>query len=143
MHSIKWVDGGLLFIIHGDIQEMKVTKIIDSSLAEDVKEKTWRKERPRGLLLQNAMPACDVPSAPISTQGLWKEGTEPINEVQDGASIREVNIYDFANIIFCGSKNIKPSATFEFATFEVFSSEGASMSMCMPACIWGFSSKQA
>ena len=45
MHSIKWADGGLLFIIHGDILEMIVTKIIDSSLAEDAKEKAWRKER--------------------------------------------------------------------------------------------------
>lgn len=44
MCSIKWADGGLHFIIHSDILEMKVTKIIDSSLAEDVKEKAWRRE---------------------------------------------------------------------------------------------------
>lgn len=75
------------------------------------------REKPRGFLLQNAKPGCNVLSPPISTQGLWKKGTEPLRGAQDGASIWEVNIHFFANI-FCSSKNIKPSATFEFATFQ-------------------------
>lgn len=75
------------------------------------------REKPRGLLMENAKVGCKVLSPPISTQGLWKEGTEPLRGVQDGAPIWEVNINFFANI-FCSSKNIKPSATFEFATFQ-------------------------
>lgn len=59
MHSIKWADGALLFIIHGDILEMKVTKIIDSSLAEDAKEKAWRKERGPGAC------SCKMPSQAV------------------------------------------------------------------------------
>lgn len=77
------------------------------------------KEGPRGLFLQNAKPGCDVPSATISTQGLWKESAEPLREVQVGALIWEVNIYFFADIIFCSSKHIKPSPAFEFVTFQV------------------------
>lgn len=118
MHSIKWADGDFLFIIHGDVLEKKMTNIIDSSLAEVIEDMEERKN-PRGSLLQNAKPACDVSSALISTQELWKESNDPLRWVQDGTPIWEVNIHFFANIIFCGSENSKPSATFEFATFLV------------------------
>lgn len=78
MHSIKWADGGLPFIIHGDILEMKVTKIMDSSLAEDSKEKAKKKERGPGACackMPSQAAMCRVPPFPF--EGCERRGLRP------------------------------------------------------------------
>lgn len=143
MHSIKWTDGGLPFIIHGDILEMKVTKIIDSSLALDSGEKAEKKKRGLGAC------ACKMPSQPaiclvppFPLKGCERRGARTPQdcrmELPFGKWTFTSSQISFS-VVQRTLNQMQPLNLLLFNYFSIFY-EGTSMNLCMPVRICWFSS---